>query len=205
MKLHCHILLFAAAMMLSLPAWADKGSAGRLDPRKYRSHKSTSLTKHKGKVRVRGGMVSRFKAWKQRNHRAKTRRSHGSIPRTTTKRRGSRTSRVWHKRSYERRGSRASHNRARYRVSGRRFSRGTIATLVRAGVLRRGKNGSLYVLGNGKSKRGYRTKYRPTKRLRVFAGRKIRKGDLKKLWKLASRTTPHRYPHGNVPLKKLWR
>ena len=207
-----HTLLLTAALLLSLPAasaLADKGSKNRSqNPLKYKSTRSTKAS-HKGKVRSRGGMASRVKAWQRRNWRTKKKRTkYGSIARRTVKRRGSRTTRVWHKRSYEtKRGTRSSRNRVSYRLSGRRFSRGTIATLVRAGLLRRGKSGQLFVLGSRSSskvkhgKRGHRS----YKRFRLFSGRRISRGDLKKLWKLASRTRPNRYPHGNIPLAKLWK
>ena len=95
-----HTIALIAALLLSLPAvdaLANKRNGKRVDPRSYRSVKSGS--KHKGKVRVRGGMVSRFKAWKQRNHRTRSRRPRSNTPRSTVKRRSTRTSRVWHKRS----------------------------------------------------------------------------------------------------------
>ncbi len=205
-----HTLLFAAALLVGLPsmdALADKGSRSqrRYDPLKYKKTYKAKSTRSKGKLRARGGMASRYKAWKRRNLRVKkVAPKQGSVTSRTVKRRGSRSTRVWKKRSYERRGTRTSRNRVRYRVSGKRFSRSTIATLIRAGLIRRGKGGSLYVLGSRKYKRGSR-KYRPAKRLRLFSGRRATRGDLKRLWKLASRTNPARYPHGNIPLAKLWR
>lgn len=203
-----YTLLFAAALLLSLPAGSARANKGagtrRQDPLTYKRAHNARRSKRKGKVRARGGMVSRVKAWQRRNANNKgTARSH--VANRTVSRRGARTTRVWHKRSYEtRRGSRASKNRVRYRISGKRFSRSTIATLVRAGLLRRGKAGKLYVLGSGKVKRGSR-RYRPGKRFRLFSGRRISGGNLKRLWKLASRTRPARAPGGRIPLAKLWK
>ena len=199
-------LLLAAALLLSLPAtsaWADKGSRNRrADTLKHRGSRSDQRS---GKVRARGGMLSRVKTWQRRNGQAGKRRARqGHISSRPARSGKARTARVLHGRSHERRGVRGSKNRVRYRLSGRRFNPGTINTLIRAGLLRRGEGGQLYVLGSGKAKRGTR-KVRPARRFRLFAGRRVSRGELKKLWKLASRPLPRRYPHGDLPLARLWR
>ena len=213
-----HILpLLVTVLLISLPAASARADGGtrrtqRVDPLKHKQLREHNRrgSRNRGvstSVRSRRGMVAKVRSWQRKNWRAKKENNkYGSQARWTVKRRSARSSYVWHKRSYKTPRSRAQ-TRIRYRSAGRKLGRSTIATLIRAGVLRRGTSGKLFVLstrGTHKVKKGTR-RHHVRKQFHLFRGKRISRGDLKRLWKLASRTTPSRYPHGNVPLAKLWR